>query len=258
MSKGIEIVTEKLSEIQLEALLMGDIEVIEEGMVVLGNQIDTRSVGELDVLAVAEDGELNVIELKIKEIDSQLFQGLRYLDWVNNNVTLISKIYTKEKQVKINEALFPRLVLIAPSFSKNLITAVKYINSIYIDLFDYDVIQSGKNRKLMLRYIEVDEIEKLPSIPTLQGHKDHLEDENAESLFNEVMAFFGEIGASIEPRKRRITFKINGEIIGRYRGRKGWFKIESTLSEDGRQVHEIRDKSDWEFARDHLFKKYLE
>jgi len=118
LSKGIEIVTEKLSEIQLEALLMSDIEVIEEGMVVLGNQIDTRSVGELDVLTVAEDGELNVIELKIKETDSQLFQGLRYLDWINNNISLISKVYTKEKQVKINEALFPRLVLIAPSFSR--------------------------------------------------------------------------------------------------------------------------------------------
>ena len=72
MSNSIEVITEKVSEKQLEALLMSDIQVIEEGMFVLGNQIDTRSVGELDVLAVDENGILNVIELKINENDSQL------------------------------------------------------------------------------------------------------------------------------------------------------------------------------------------
>ena len=257
MSKGIEIVTEKLSEIQLEALLMSDIKVIDEGMVVLGNQIDTRSVGELDVLAVDDDGELRVIELKIKETDSQLLQGLRYLDWINNNISLISKVYTNEKKVKIDDSLFPRLILIAPSFSTNLTTAVKYIDSIYIDLYEYDVIQSGKNQRLILRNVDIDEIEQSTNIPTLKGHKDYLDDDNAQSVFDDMIAYFSEIGASIEPRKKRITFKMKGQIIGRYRGRRGWFKIESTIPEEGSQTYDIKDKSDWEYAKDHLFKIFL-
>ena len=146
----IHIITETISERQLESLLMNDIEAIEEGMIFLANQINTRDVGEIDVLAVDKEGILNVIELKIEENDKQLLQGLRYLDWINSNITLVSKVYATDKKVKIEDNFRPRLVLIAPSFSRNLYTAVKFIDTIGIDLFEYDVVQSGKNENYYL------------------------------------------------------------------------------------------------------------
>ncbi len=257
MSKEIEIISDDISETQLEALLIEDIESIEEGMIVLGNQISTGSVGEMDVLAVDKDGILNVIELKIVETDKQLFQGLRYLDWVNSNISLISKVYAYDKDAVTDDNYRPRLVLIAPSFSINLMTAVKYINTIGIDLFVYDVVQSGKQRKLLLNYLEIDDLQRRAEIPSLKGHRDYLDNEKAQELFDEVISYFESKKIGVEVRQRRISFTRDGNIIGRYRGRKGWFKIESILRGEGSVNSDIRDKKDWELVKNTYFEPYL-
>jgi len=66
-------------EKELESLLVDDLDELEEGMRFLGRQIATDS-GSLDILAVDKEGMLVVIELKVRERDEQLFQGIRYFD----------------------------------------------------------------------------------------------------------------------------------------------------------------------------------
>jgi len=252
----IRVITEEISEPKLESLIMSDIESVEEGLVVLGNQIST-SVGELDILAVDEDGILTIFELKVVEAEKQLLQGLRYLDWINSKITWISKAFSSERKIHIDDSVIPRLILIAPSFSSHMLTAIKYIDSIYIDLYEYDVISSGEIRKVILREVEIDEIDSVPEIPTISKHRDFLDEENIQELFDNMRAYFEEKGVHFEARKKRIAFTLDGKIIGRFFRRRGWFKIESKISEDGSVFYDIRDEDDWENAKLQSFEPFL-
>jgi len=113
----------EISEDELKKLILDDPSCIEEGLRVLGDEIPTDS-GPLDILAADSDGTLTVIELKNEIDEGQLDQGLRYYDFVSSNILGYSRAF----RGKFDEKGEPRLMLIAPSFSKNMTRIAKYID----------------------------------------------------------------------------------------------------------------------------------
>jgi hypothetical protein len=67
---------------------------------------------------------------------------------------------------KISEDKNPRLILIAPSFSKNLLTIAKHISGMRIDLYEWEYLKFGDNKGLRIKPIslskETEEKRKLP------------------------------------------------------------------------------------------------
>ncbi len=87
----------EIKEAELESLLVKNPDSIEEQITILGRQVKSDS-GSLDILALDIDGALVVIEVKATEDDGQLDQGLRYYDWVRNNLLFLSHSYSNKKE----------------------------------------------------------------------------------------------------------------------------------------------------------------
>lgn len=79
----------KISEIEfwdeadLRQYLKNPPESIEKGMEILKTEFKAETIGRIDLLARDADKATTVIELKTKEEESQLDQGLLYYDWIS-------------------------------------------------------------------------------------------------------------------------------------------------------------------------------
>lgn len=110
-------------ERELEALVIKDIQAVEEGLVYLDHQ--KRANGKfIDVLASDRDGVLVVMELKLGEDDGMLVQSLEYYDYVSINRDRLAKSYEKKAHIVTEED--PRIILVAASFSDRLKKAARY------------------------------------------------------------------------------------------------------------------------------------
>jgi hypothetical protein len=253
----IEIFKSKISETDLEDLLIKDLTVIEEGLTLLGHQIPAGNMGTLDILAMDDEGSLTVIELKVEEKDTQLVQGIRYLDWAISNLFLIAQTYKKEKEVNINTNYLPRLILVAPSYSENLKTIAKYICP-YVNLYDYTVIKYKNLKKVLCREIDYGEIDFPEEPPTIKGHTEYIDDINVRQILTDTITQFTTKGVEIHARKRSLSLRFQGSIIGRIRCRRDYFRIISYLvPEDEREYHNINSKEAWEKIWAELFESFL-
>jgi len=240
--------TEVKDEKELESLLIDDLGELEEGLRFLGRQIATDS-GALDILAVDKDGLLVVIELKVNERDDQLFQGIRYFDWVKSRIEWISRSFQKEYDFKINVMKDPWLFLVAPSFSDNLKKVSRYVE-LNLMLFEYDVIQIGDKKKVLCRETDYGEPYEPEEVPTVQGHQDYIEDPEIKTVFEKAIEDIKSKGIKVEPKKRRITLRHKGKIIGRIWCRKTWFFIRPVF--DDKIRHAIRSEDQWNDFRDNV------
>jgi hypothetical protein len=72
----------EILEANLENILVHDVEKIEQGLVLVGRQMDTKEVGRLDLLCEDKDGNLAVIELKRGAAGPSIIdQTQRYMGW---------------------------------------------------------------------------------------------------------------------------------------------------------------------------------
>ena len=69
-------------EANLENILVNDIEKIENGLKLIGRQIDTKEVGRLDLLCEDKEGNMVVVELKRGSAGSSIIDQIqRYMGW---------------------------------------------------------------------------------------------------------------------------------------------------------------------------------
>jgi len=140
------------NELELGEMVAKETENIEEGLTTIANQIPISADAKLDLLCHDENGQLVVFKLSTSENDTLLFEGLRDLNQLDAVKHMLKFHY---KNFKISGTEPPRLVLLAPSFSKNLLTIVNHISGIRIDLYEWEYLKFGDNKGLRIRPISL-------------------------------------------------------------------------------------------------------
>ena len=240
-------------ERHMEHYIINNPECIEEDLVILGHQVPTVGGNRIDILAADSEGALIVIELKTIEDDKILMQGLEYIDWVNENADRIAEIY-KTPKVKIDLGIVPELVLVAPSFSRTLTTAAKYVSKehCYVSLLEYVGLKDSTGKKgLFTREIAIKPIERPVKRWTLQDYLDHFSDPKVKKLFQDVLNVVQNIGTGIECKPTQswyVAFQHKGRNICTLSPRKEYFYLwirgdeQFKISKKRDFTQEIREK----------------
>jgi hypothetical protein len=132
---------------ELDKLVLDEIDTFGEELNVIGNNISIDSATMLDALCVDGDGRLAVLKLSMTEEDKILFEGLRCLEYVSRFKSMLKATYEKSK---INEKEDPRLIIIAPSYSKELLDLFKHVSDVPIDLFKWEYLKLGDNESFLI------------------------------------------------------------------------------------------------------------
>jgi Holliday junction resolvase-like predicted endonuclease len=169
----------QVSERELEEFIVENPNAIEEGFRILSRQWPTDS-GPLDILGADAEGTIVIIELKAKEDDMQLIQGLRYYDYISSNITAIAKYFSSPDFPISDQDL--RLILIAPSFSRNLRRVSNYID-VELELKEYKAykLPSGE-RCIVFSTVEIEEGRRPRLYPPLEDKLNNIKDEKIRTL----------------------------------------------------------------------------
>lgn len=149
---SIEEVTVKNKD-SLEKLVVEELWKIENGLTVIGCEVpaDNKVV---DILCHDQNGQLVLLMLSINEDDAILFEGLQTLNEVNR-VKQMLRYFNKDQ--KINDKEPARLILVAPSFSTNLLTIATGISNVRMSLYAWEYLQFGENKALRVTPISLSE-----------------------------------------------------------------------------------------------------
>jgi len=148
---SIETISVKSAK-ELEQILISDIGVVEKGLTIIGSQIPVNPSIKLDILCHDENGALIIFQLSTEEDDKMIFEGLQALSHVDTLKHMMKFYYSN---FKINDAETPRLVLLAPSFSKNLLTIVSHLTGLRIDLYEWEYLRFGDQKGLRVQPISL-------------------------------------------------------------------------------------------------------
>lgn len=141
---SIEGITVKNKD-SLEKIVVEEIAKIESGLTVIGRQIPINDHATVEILCHDDNGQLVVFKLSTSEDDMMLFEGLYTLNEVNR-VRRMLKFFNKNYRISEKEPT--RLILLAPSFSNNLLTIANSISSAKIALYEWEYLQFGDNKAL--------------------------------------------------------------------------------------------------------------
>jgi len=137
---------------ELEQILVSDIGAIEKGLTFIGSQIPINASTKLDILCHDENGTLVIFQLSTQEDDAMLFEALKALSYLDTAKHMMKFYYSN---FKINDAETPRLVLLAPSFSKNLLTIASHLTGLRIDLYEWEYLKFGDQKGLRTKPISL-------------------------------------------------------------------------------------------------------
>jgi len=223
-----------ISEKELEHLIQIYPGKIEDGLKFIDHQKKTER-GPLDVLFVDSGNALTVSELKVVEDDNMLFQGIDYYDDVNSNLESLARLYGKIN-VKIDPSQTPRLILIAPSFSINLIKRCTWIE-IPISLYSFKCIKTDNSSDIIPIFHEITIPSK--SRPTIEVYSiedrlNYIKDKVAKNRFINMLNQVKELdGKNIisDALKNAISVKASGKVLAYFCPRRDYFLV-STYDHD--------------------------
>lgn len=119
--------TSYITENKLEDYLVDNLHLIEDGLQFMSRQVDVPG-GVIDILAKDKDNNICVIEIKIKEDKSLIWQTIHYPTQIRN---------------KYNRNV--RMITIAPEYSKPIYDALKSVGN--IEMYSYDITVASENIK---------------------------------------------------------------------------------------------------------------
>jgi hypothetical protein len=218
--KNVE-VTEK----QLEDLIRQRPDLIEEGLTFVDHQLITDR-GPLDMLLVDSGNALVVAELKIREDETMLVQGIDYYDYVYGKREWLSRIY---KGISISPEQAPRLLLIAPSFPSSLINRCKWV-SIRVSIFTFKCIAFEDDKEIIPVFIEV----PIPSVPeepvkmTTENHLNYITDVGLRQIAQDLVMEIGTFDRDnilTEATQNYISCKISGRAFAQIETRRKHFWV---------------------------------
>ena len=222
-----------VSEKQLEDTIAKNMDLVENGLRFIDHQRWTER-GPLDVLAVDSGSAFVVAELKVKEDDNMLVQGLDYYDYVTSNVDGYANAY---KDKKVDPRQEPRLFLIAPSFSISLINRCKWIN-VPLSLFTFQCIEfDDKLGEIIPIFKEV----AIPSrvqpvaVYTMEQRLSYITEpsvrKKVEDFIEEIKSWEKE-KITVEPIKYDISIKISGSVLAYVSPKRKYFVISTYDNDD--------------------------
>jgi len=202
-----------LSEKELEHFIQIYPEKIEDGLKFIDHQKITER-GPLDVLFIDSGNALIVSELKVVEDDNMLFQGIDYYDNVNSNLESLARLYNKNN-FRIDPLQTPRLILIAPSFSINLIKRCTWVD-IPISLFTYKCIKTDNSDDKILVFYEITIPPKSKPLIEVYSNEEkfnYIKDEVSKNRFINMLNQVKELdnkNIMLDPLKNAISVKASG------------------------------------------------
>ncbi len=230
----LEYIRRELSEKDLEDRILKYPYLIEEGLKYLEHQRSTSS-GRLDILFVDSNGTLVVAELKIIEDVNMLFQALDYFDFVVEKIEGFARLHSKDG---IDIEKYPRLMLIAPSFSPIMINRCRWLNpDIQVSLFVYQYLSFSNNKEDTLVFIP-QEVSVQPSVlrkaPELTELLTYIKNESvrqlAKRLLDEAKSLTKEI--TVDPLQWGKSVKYKNSVLFYWEPRQAFIRI-TTQKEDG-------------------------
>ena len=172
-----------ISENELEEMICKDIGILNEEWLPIGRQVVTEHGGSIDILAINENGNLIVIELKKNKTPREVItQAIDYASWVKDiNLATIAGIYKNsiEKLHSSYESLDQairdnykkefgeeerngshQIVIVASSLDPSTERIVTYLNDyeIPINIVFFNVFKDGENRYISRAWL-IDPVE---------------------------------------------------------------------------------------------------
>lgn len=158
------------SERELEEMIVANPEIVSDQWMIIGQQEDTGFGGRIDLLAVAPDSSLILIELKRGRSPREVVaQAIDYATWVEAlDAEAVARIYSRFKTggelakdfearfgVGLDAEVFPsqhQIVIVTASLDASSERIVSYLSkrSIAINVLCFEVFESG-NEKLLSR-----------------------------------------------------------------------------------------------------------
>jgi hypothetical protein len=233
----LEYTRAKLAERDLEDGIIRYPHLIEPNLRYLEHQRHTSS-GRLDILFADSNPTLVVAELKVVEDSDMLIQALDYFDFVAEKIEGFARLYPDQK---IDVERYPRLMLIAPSFTPVMINRCRWLNpDIQVSLFVYQYIKFDKQEENKLVFIPQEIavrptiLEKSPDLSELLGY---IKEETARALakrfLDEITDLSSEI--TVDPLQWGKSIKFRGSVLCYWEPRQDFIRI-STTNDDGEWV----------------------
>jgi len=233
-----------VSEAALEDLVRRDAGLIEDDLVYVDHQKPTAG-GRLDVLLVDSGKSLVVAELKVKQDDGMLVQGVDYYDYVSTHVEAFARLY-KPHEIKPTQQV--RLFLIAPSFSQTLVNRCKWID-IPISLFAFDCLKFEGDDDLVPIFSE-EPIPPRPPVLEVMQLDDHLRYITDLTVQSKVSALLDEIknwkpgNISLDAIKSAISMKVNGRVFAYLYPRRQHYLLATYNDQEEWTDYSIKDDDD--------------
>lgn len=166
-------------EAQLERLIIADPRILSERWLLIGQQVSTDHAGRIDLLAINQDAQLIVIELKRNRTPREVVaQALDYASWVQTlKPEKIARIFNqftgknladefeRRYNIQLDEEQFDgthQLVVVASELDPSSERIVNYLSgrNLPINVIFFKVFQEGKTRYLSRAWlIDPDETE---------------------------------------------------------------------------------------------------
>lgn len=153
-----------LSKSQLEQILINGISNREKGLTVICNQVPIDESSKVDILCHDKKGQLVILELDTTGDDKMLFEGLKCLDFIDRFKSMLKVTY---KNFQIQDKETPRLVLVAPNFSRNLLGVVEHTSGIQIELYQWDYLKLGEHKGLHIYPVSLPNLAFGTTLPNL-------------------------------------------------------------------------------------------
>jgi hypothetical protein len=156
------------SERQLEEMIVAKPEIVSDQWMIIGQQEDTRFGGRIDLLAIAPDSSLILIELKRSRSPREVVaQAIDYATWVEAlDAEAVTRIYSRFKRsgdlakdfearfgVGLDTEVFPhqhQIVIVAASLDASSERIVSYLSkrSVAINVLCFEVFECGAEKLL--------------------------------------------------------------------------------------------------------------
>jgi hypothetical protein len=131
-------------------MLTTEITQIDKDLSVICSNVPVNDKATLDILCNDANGQLVILQLSVEEDDNMFLHGIQSLDYADKFKSFLKATY---KQQKIDDKQKPRLILIAPSFSDAVRSAVEGMKGLRIDLYEWEYLQLGDQKGLRLQPI---------------------------------------------------------------------------------------------------------
>ena len=115
-----------LTREKLRSIIVKNPDVVFPGITLVDMQLGNEEEGIFEMLGADQDGRISLIDFECGESDSLLLRMLSQAQWLKKNERLVKRLFFNQN---FDFSQTPRLILVAPVFSAQLLSAVRQILS---------------------------------------------------------------------------------------------------------------------------------